>query len=120
MLDMSVLEVRLPYGSVVFAEALLPAFPGNLVGSTVVLRDKKAFLVSMHKTSPCLLFALLGCVDVYIVDTDVILVLFAQESAKDPVAFVQGLLALRDKYDRIVNEAFRGEKRSQKRLKEVG
>lgn len=42
-----------------------------------------------------------------------------QESAKDPVAFVQGLLSLRDKYDRIVNDAFRGEKRSQKRLKEV-
>lgn len=42
-----------------------------------------------------------------------------QESAKDPVAFVQGLLSLRDKYDAIVNDAFRGEKRSQKRLKEV-
>ena len=43
-----------------------------------------------------------------------------QESAKDPVAFVQGLLTLRDKYDCIVNDAFRAEKRSQKRLKEVG
>ncbi|CAN0287235.1 unnamed protein product, partial [Scytosiphon promiscuus] len=42
-----------------------------------------------------------------------------QESAKDPVAFVQGLLSLRDKYDCIVNDAFRGEKRSQKRLKEA-
>ncbi|CAM9725172.1 unnamed protein product [Ectocarpus sp. 12 AP-2014] len=42
-----------------------------------------------------------------------------QESAKDPVAFVQGLLSLRGKYDSIVNDAFRGEKRSQKRLKEV-
>ena len=42
-----------------------------------------------------------------------------QESAKDPVAFVQGLLELRDKYDTIVNDAFRGEKRSQKRLKEA-
>eukprot|EP00903_Cladosiphon_okamuranus_P018135 g16689.t1 len=42
-----------------------------------------------------------------------------QESAKDPVAFVQGLLSLRDKYDAIVNDAFRGEKRSQKRLKEA-
>ncbi|CAN0480854.1 unnamed protein product, partial [Scytosiphon promiscuus] len=41
-----------------------------------------------------------------------------QESAKDPVAFVQGLLTLRDKYDCIVNDAFRAEKRSQKRLKE--
>ncbi|CAM9805306.1 unnamed protein product [Choristocarpus tenellus] len=42
-----------------------------------------------------------------------------QESAKDPVAFVQGLLGLRDKYDRIVEEAFRGEKKAQKRLKEA-
>ncbi|CAN0345890.1 unnamed protein product, partial [Discosporangium mesarthrocarpum] len=29
-----------------------------------------------------------------------------QESAKDPVAFVQGLLALRDKYDRMAFEEF--------------
>jgi cullin 3 len=43
----------------------------------------------------------------------------AQQGANDPVTFVGGLLTLRDKFETIVNEAFHGEKKAQKRLKEA-
>merc|ERR1711998_250446 len=36
-----------------------------------------------------------------------------QERVKEPVEFVKGLLAMRDKYDRLVTEAFRNEKKAQ-------
>ncbi len=42
-----------------------------------------------------------------------------REKKKDPVAFVKGLLAMRDKFDRIVSEAFGGEKVAQKKLQEA-
>jgi len=42
-----------------------------------------------------------------------------QERTKTPVEFVRRLLAMREKYEKIVNEAFRGEKRAQKLLKEA-
>lgn len=42
-----------------------------------------------------------------------------QERVKEPVEFVKGLLAMRDKYDRLVTEAFRNEKKAQKKLKEA-
>lgn len=42
-----------------------------------------------------------------------------QERVKEPVAFVKGLLDMRDKYDRLVTEAFRSEKKSQKKLKDA-
>jgi cullin 3 len=42
-----------------------------------------------------------------------------QEKAKDPVEFVKKLLEMRDKYDVIVSEAFRGEKKAQKKLKDA-
>lgn len=42
-----------------------------------------------------------------------------QERVNDPVAFVSGLLAMREKYEAIVNSAFGGEKRSQKALKDA-
>ncbi len=42
-----------------------------------------------------------------------------QEKTNEPVEFVKKLLAMRDKYDTIVLESFRGEKKAQKRLKEA-
>ena len=42
-----------------------------------------------------------------------------QERIKDPVEFVKGLLQMRDKYDRVVSDAFRAEKKAQKKLKEA-
>ncbi|CAM9533464.1 unnamed protein product [Chrysoparadoxa australica] len=42
-----------------------------------------------------------------------------QEGSPEPVVFVQGLLDLRGKYDRICSEALQGEKKTQKRLKEA-
>ena len=42
-----------------------------------------------------------------------------QDKVKDPVAFVQQLLDLKAKYDDIVDNCFKGEKRSLKRLKEA-
>jgi cullin 3 len=41
-----------------------------------------------------------------------------QEKVKDPVDFVKQLLDMRDKFDTIVSDAFHGEKKMQKRLKE--
>lgn len=42
-----------------------------------------------------------------------------QESVKEPVAFVQQMLDLKMKFDRIITESFRSEKRMQKRLKDA-
>jgi cullin 3 len=42
-----------------------------------------------------------------------------QERVKDPVVFFKGVLAMREKYDRIVDVSFRGEKKAQKKLKEA-
>jgi cullin 3 len=42
-----------------------------------------------------------------------------QEKVKSPVDFVRKLLGMRDQYDLIVDVAFKGEKASQKRLKEA-
>lgn len=38
---------------------------------------------------------------------------------REPVEFLKGLLALREKYDAVVKDAFRGENLAQKRLKEA-
>lgn len=38
---------------------------------------------------------------------------------QEPVVFVKGLLDMRDKFDRIVTEAFSSEKASQKKLQEA-
>jgi len=42
-----------------------------------------------------------------------------QEAGGQPVKFVENLLALRDKFEKIVSDAFRDEKQSQKKLKEA-
>ncbi|CAM9354291.1 unnamed protein product [Phaeothamnion confervicola] len=42
-----------------------------------------------------------------------------QEGTKEPVQFVHGLLELRDKYERIVSQSMRGEKKASKKLKEA-
>lgn len=42
-----------------------------------------------------------------------------QERVKEPLVFVKGVLAMRDKYDRIIEESFRAEKKAAKRLKEA-
>ena len=42
-----------------------------------------------------------------------------QEKVKDPIEFVRRLLEMRDQYDVIVADAFRAEKKMQKRLKEA-
>lgn len=41
-----------------------------------------------------------------------------ERAAADPPAFVRGVLKMRDRYTDVVQTAFRGEKRAQKRLKE--
>jgi cullin 3 len=41
-----------------------------------------------------------------------------EKGASDPSAFCRGVLVMKAKYDRIVNEAFRDEKKAQKRMKE--
>jgi cullin 3 len=41
-----------------------------------------------------------------------------EKGAADPAAFVRGVLAMRDKYDRIVSASFRNEKKAQKRMRE--
>jgi cullin 3 len=41
-----------------------------------------------------------------------------EKGAADPAAFVRGVLAMRDKYDRIVSVSFRNEKKAQKRMRE--
>lgn len=40
------------------------------------------------------------------------------KGSSDPPAFVRGVLAMRDRYERIVAESFRGEKKTQKRMRE--
>jgi spore coat polysaccharide biosynthesis predicted glycosyltransferase SpsG len=42
-----------------------------------------------------------------------------QESVKEPVAFVQQMLDLKKKFDRIIVESFRSEKKMQKKLKDA-
>ncbi len=42
-----------------------------------------------------------------------------QETAKDPVSFVRQFLELKDKFDKIIRDSFRQEKKAQKRLKEA-
>lgn len=42
-----------------------------------------------------------------------------QEKVKEPMEFVKKLLASRDKYDRVVSEGFRNEKKMQKKLKDA-
>ena len=42
-----------------------------------------------------------------------------QERVKDPVVFVKGVLGMRDKYDAVVESAFRGEKKAGKKVKEA-
>jgi cullin 3 len=42
-----------------------------------------------------------------------------QESLKEPMEFVKKLLALRDKYDRVLVESFKTDKKMQKSLKDA-
>lgn len=42
-----------------------------------------------------------------------------QETSKDPVAFVQAMLDLKFKFDKIINECFKEEKKAMKKLKEA-
>jgi cullin 3 len=42
-----------------------------------------------------------------------------QDNVKEPVAFVQQMLDLKQKFDRIIAEAFRSEKKMQKKLKDA-
>jgi len=46
-------------------------------------------------------------------------ILADQENVKDPVAFVQRMLDLKAKFDRIIVECFNSEKKAQKKLKEA-
>jgi cullin 3 len=41
-----------------------------------------------------------------------------QKGSSDPPAFVRGVLAMRERYERIVHVSFRGEKKTQKRMRE--
>ncbi|GMI09838.1 hypothetical protein TrRE_jg4936 [Triparma retinervis] len=42
-----------------------------------------------------------------------------QERVKEPLVFVKGVLAMRDKYDKIIEVSFRAEKKAAKKLKEA-
>ncbi|CAB9522036.1 Cullin-3 [Seminavis robusta] len=42
-----------------------------------------------------------------------------QKGSSDPPAFVRGVLAMRERYERIVSVSFRGEKKTQKRMREA-
>lgn len=42
-----------------------------------------------------------------------------QEQSKDSVAFIEAILTMRDKYQRIVDESFSGDKRMEKTMKEA-
>merc|ERR1712003_161664 len=46
------------------------------------------------------------------------LVMDQERASSDPAAFVRGVLAVRKRYNHVVQVAFRGEKRAEKRLKE--
>lgn len=43
----------------------------------------------------------------------------SQENVREPVAFVQQMLDLKKKFDRIITESFKSEKKMQKKLKDA-
>lgn len=47
-----------------------------------------------------------------------VLITDQEKGASDPSAFVRGVLIMRDRYDKIVEFSFRGEKRARKRMRE--
>ena len=47
-----------------------------------------------------------------------VLITDQEKGASDPPAFVRGVLTMRDRYDKIVEFSFRGEKRARKRMRE--
>lgn len=47
-----------------------------------------------------------------------VLITDQEKGASDPSTFVRGVLAMRDRYDKIVDFSFRGEKRARKRMRE--
>ena len=47
------------------------------------------------------------------------LVMDQERGTSDPAAFVRGVLAVRERYAKVVENAFRGEKRAEKRLREA-
>lgn len=47
-----------------------------------------------------------------------VLITDQEKGASDPPAFVRGVLTMRDRYDKIVDFSFRGEKRARKRMRE--
>ena len=47
-----------------------------------------------------------------------VLIADQEKGASDPPAFVRGVLAMRDRYDKILDFSFRGEKRARKRMRE--
>jgi len=47
-----------------------------------------------------------------------VLITDQEKGASDPPAFVRGVLAMRERYDKIVEFSFRGEKRARKRMRE--
>jgi len=47
-----------------------------------------------------------------------VLIIDQEKGASDPPVFVRGVLTMRDRYDKIVEFSFRGEKRARKRMRE--
>lgn len=47
-----------------------------------------------------------------------ILITDQEKGASDPPAFVRGILSMRDRYDKILDVSFRGEKKAKKRMRE--
>ena len=47
-----------------------------------------------------------------------VLITDQEKGASDPPAFVRGVLTMRDRYDKILDVSFRGEKRARKRMRE--
>lgn len=89
-------------------------------GCVAMMRENKIDdlkrMYSLFSRVPSTLDYLRECMSNYVKQCGLAIV-SNQENTKDPVAFVQQMLELKDKFDKIINEAFRGEKKAFKDLK---
>jgi len=100
------------------AKALVEDSSGCVLMLEQDLHSQLARLYSLLSRVPATVDHLRNCVCDHAKKTGLELVA-DQEKTKDSTVFVKKLLALRDKYDRVVTESFRGEKKTQKKLKDA-
>jgi cullin 3 len=91
-------------------------------GAECLMRDMKMDdlrrMYALFSRIPSTLDILRDCMGKYIKQCGLAIVA-DQETVREPVMFVQQMLDLKTKFDRIISEAFRNEKRAQKKLKEA-